>query len=310
PHHVGLGCHVADAAVPGAREPRDEPDEREPAGLTVHDHEDPADERLADPGDRAVLLDRAQPHHELARRPPGEALEDHDDEQVPAPEQRRGPHVHAVGEVDAVVHVGEVDAEAVELVQVPVAELAAADGQPVLLEVLEARAEEEQRRHREEEHVDQEGGDPAPEHGGGVTPGDGHGGRGSSGVRDGHRRVSTTASRSSPASGCGREPLRGRPVASAVMSATPQPDPTLFDKIVNLSKRRGFVFPSAEIYGGFRSTYDYGPLGVLLLRNVKDAWWRSVVQMRRDVVGIDASILSPPAVWEASGHLANFTDPL
>jgi len=94
------------------------------------------------------------------------------------------------------------------------------------------------------------------------------------------------------------------------MSATPEPDPALFDKIVNLSKRRGFVFPSAEIYGGFRSTYDYGPLGVLLLRNVKDAWWRSMVQMRRDVVGIDASILSPPAVWEASGHLANFTDPL
>ncbi len=87
-------------------------------------------------------------------------------------------------------------------------------------------------------------------------------------------------------------------------------DPELFDKIVNLSKRRGFVFQSADIYGGFRSTYDYGPLGVLLLRNVKDQWWRSMVQMRHDVVGLDASILSPPAVWEASGHLANFTDPL
>lgn len=92
------------------------------------------------------------------------------------------------------------------------------------------------------------------------------------------------------------------------MSATP--DAALFEKIVNLCKRRGFVFPSAEIYGGFRSTYDYGPLGVLMLRNVKDAWWRSMVQMRHDVVGIDASILSPPPVWEASGHLANFTDPL
>ncbi|MFV0317938.1 MAG: glycine--tRNA ligase [Microthrixaceae bacterium] len=87
-------------------------------------------------------------------------------------------------------------------------------------------------------------------------------------------------------------------------------DPELFDKIVNLTTRRGFVYPSAEIYGGFRSTYDYGPLGVLLLRNVKDAWWRSMVQERGDVVGLDASILSPPAVWEASGHLANFTDPL
>jgi glycyl-tRNA synthetase len=86
--------------------------------------------------------------------------------------------------------------------------------------------------------------------------------------------------------------------------------PELFDKIVNLTKRRGFVYPSAEIYGGFRSTYDYGPIGVLLLRNVKDAWWRSMVQLREDVVGLDASILSPPQVWEASGHLANFTDPL
>lgn len=87
-------------------------------------------------------------------------------------------------------------------------------------------------------------------------------------------------------------------------------DPALFDKVVNLTKRRGFVFPSAEIYGGFRSAYDYGPIGVLLLRNVKDAWWRSMVQLRHDVVGFDAAILSPPAVWEASGHLANFTDPL
>jgi glycyl-tRNA synthetase len=84
----------------------------------------------------------------------------------------------------------------------------------------------------------------------------------------------------------------------------------LMDNVVNLCKRRGFVFPSAEIYGGFRSTYDYGPIGVLLLRNVKDAWWRSMVQLRDDVVGLDAAILSPPAVWEASGHLTNFTDPL
>jgi glycyl-tRNA synthetase len=87
-------------------------------------------------------------------------------------------------------------------------------------------------------------------------------------------------------------------------------DPDLFDKVVNLCKRRGFVYPSAEIYGGFRSTYDYGPLGVLLLRNVKNEWWRSMVQLRHDVVGLDAAILGPPAIWEASGHLANFTDPL
>jgi glycyl-tRNA synthetase len=83
-----------------------------------------------------------------------------------------------------------------------------------------------------------------------------------------------------------------------------------FEQVVNLCKRRGFVFPSAEIYGGFRSTYDYGPVGVLLLRNVKDAWWRSMVQLRDDVVGLDAAILSPPAIWAASGHLEGFTDPL
>jgi glycyl-tRNA synthetase len=82
------------------------------------------------------------------------------------------------------------------------------------------------------------------------------------------------------------------------------------EEIVNLCKRRGFVFPSAEIYGGFRSTYDYGPLGVLMLRNVKDQWWRSMVQLRDDVVGLDAAILSSPKIWEASGHLANFTDPM
>ena len=92
--------------------------------------------------------------------------------------------------------------------------------------------------------------------------------------------------------------------------AQPDAPDDRMEKVVNLTKRRGFVFPSAEIYGGFRSAYDYGPIGVLLLRNVKDAWWRSMVQLRTDIVGLDASILSPPAIWEASGHLANFTDPL
>ncbi|MGD9793030.1 MAG: glycine--tRNA ligase [Acidimicrobiia bacterium] len=85
---------------------------------------------------------------------------------------------------------------------------------------------------------------------------------------------------------------------------------TELDQVVNLCKRRGFVFPSAEIYGGFRSTYDYGPLGAMMLRNVKEAWIRTMVQLRDDVVLIDAAILGPPAVYEASGHLANFTDPL
>jgi glycyl-tRNA synthetase len=85
---------------------------------------------------------------------------------------------------------------------------------------------------------------------------------------------------------------------------------TDLDQIVNLAKRRGFVFPSAEIYGGFRSSYDYGPLGALMLRNVRNAWIRAMVQERDDVVLIDAAVLGPPQVWEASGHLANFTDPL
>jgi glycyl-tRNA synthetase len=86
--------------------------------------------------------------------------------------------------------------------------------------------------------------------------------------------------------------------------------PAAMEDIVRLCKQRGFIFPSAEIYGGFRSTYDYGPLGVLMLRNVKEAWWRSMVQMRHDVVGLDAAILSSPKIWAASGHLENFTDPL
>ncbi len=82
------------------------------------------------------------------------------------------------------------------------------------------------------------------------------------------------------------------------------------DRVVNLTKRRGLVFPSSEIYGGFRSTWDYGPLGVLLKRNVKDAWWRSMVQLRDDIVGLDSAILMAPKVWETSGHVATFTDPL
>jgi glycyl-tRNA synthetase len=95
-----------------------------------------------------------------------------------------------------------------------------------------------------------------------------------------------------------------------MMESTPELDPDLLEKVINLAKRRGFIFPSAEIYGGFRSTYDYGPLGVNMLRNVKQAWWRDMVQMRTDIVGIDAAILGPPAVWAASGHLETFTDPL
>ncbi len=82
------------------------------------------------------------------------------------------------------------------------------------------------------------------------------------------------------------------------------------DTIVSLSRRRGFIFPSSEIYGGLSSCWDYGPLGVELKRNVKEAWWRAVVQERDDIVGLDSSILMHPRVWEASGHLERMVDPL
>ncbi|MFH1867245.1 MAG: glycine--tRNA ligase [Patescibacteria group bacterium] len=84
----------------------------------------------------------------------------------------------------------------------------------------------------------------------------------------------------------------------------------LMDKIVSLAKRRGFIFPSSEIYGGLNSCYDYGPLGVELKNNVKKAWWRVMVQQHQDIVGLDSSILMHPKVWEASGHIQSFTDPL
>ena len=82
------------------------------------------------------------------------------------------------------------------------------------------------------------------------------------------------------------------------------------DKIVSLCKRRGIIFQNSEIYGGIGNTWDYGPIGVELKRNVKDAWWRSVVYERDDMEGLDAAILMNPTTWEASGHLKNFTDPL
>ena len=82
------------------------------------------------------------------------------------------------------------------------------------------------------------------------------------------------------------------------------------EKVVNLAKRRGFAFQSSEIYGGLSSCWDYGPIGVELKRNVKDAWWREMVARRSDIVGIDCAILMHPRVWEASGHVAGFTDPM
>mgnify|MGYP003325245668 CR=1 FL=1 len=87
-------------------------------------------------------------------------------------------------------------------------------------------------------------------------------------------------------------------------------DNKLMDKIISLAKQRGFIFQSSEIYGGLKSAYDYGPLGVELKRNIMNEWWRSMVHEREDITGLDASIIMHPKVWEASGHLAGFADPL
>ena len=84
----------------------------------------------------------------------------------------------------------------------------------------------------------------------------------------------------------------------------------LMEAVTSLAKRRGLVFPSSEIYGGLRSSWDYGPLGVELKSNIKRAWWRSMVQLRDEVVGLESSIIMSPRVWEASGHIASFSDPL
>ena len=99
------------------------------------------------------------------------------------------------------------------------------------------------------------------------------------------------------------------PSAQPADQATPTVEADL-PTIVELCKKRGIIFPSSEIYGGFRSQWDYGPLGTELKENVKRHWWRTMVQLRDDVVGIDAAILMHPRVWEASGHLENFSDPL
>jgi glycyl-tRNA synthetase len=97
----------------------------------------------------------------------------------------------------------------------------------------------------------------------------------------------------------------------------PAPDPNAvapsvrdLDTIVSLSKRRGFIFPSSEIYGGINAVWDYGPLGVELKNNVKRAWWRSMVQSRDDIVGLDSGILMHPQIWVTSGHVAEFNDPM
>lgn len=84
----------------------------------------------------------------------------------------------------------------------------------------------------------------------------------------------------------------------------------LMDKIISLCKRRGFIFPGSEIYGGLANSWDYGPLGVELKNNIKNLWWKKFVHQREDMIGIDAALVMNPKVWEASGHLSNFSDPL
>jgi glycyl-tRNA synthetase len=84
----------------------------------------------------------------------------------------------------------------------------------------------------------------------------------------------------------------------------------LMDKIISLCKRRGFIYQASEIYGGFANAFDYGPLGAQFKKNIKDEWWQKFVTERNDMVGLDSAIIQNPKVWEASGHLKSFTDPL
>src|SRR4051812_16589630 len=105
--------------------------------------------------------------------------------------------------------------------------------------------------------------------------------------------------------------------SEVLVTVSPSADPNdvapavaSLETIVSLAKRRGFVFPSSEIYGGINAVWDYGPLGVELKNNVKRAWWRAMVQEREDIVGLDAGILMQPQVWVTSGHVGSFSDPL
>src|SRR3989338_6220817 len=94
------------------------------------------------------------------------------------------------------------------------------------------------------------------------------------------------------------------------MSKKEQTSDNLMEKVISLAKRRGFIYPGSEIYGGFGASYDYGPLGVELKNNIKALWWQMFVREREDMVGLDSALVMNPKVWEASGHLKNFTDPM
>ncbi len=115
------------------------------------------------------------------------------------------------------------------------------------------------------------------------------------------------------------EPRTGAPAPAGEIVTVKEPEEVeaievagdeLMERVVSLAKRRGIIFQSSEIYGGLRSSWDYGHYGVLLKNNVKAQWWRSMVVLRDDIVGLDAAIIMAPKVWEASGHVASFTDPL
>src|SRR5262247_4873384 len=108
----------------------------------------------------------------------------------------------------------------------------------------------------------------------------------------------------------GPRPPTRRPPAGGAPGGSPRMPADRIDAVVSLAKRRGFVYPSSEIYGGSRAAWDYGPLGVELKDNVRRQWWRSMVQEREDIVGIDSAVILARDVWVASGHVDAFVDPL
>src|SRR5207237_8241902 len=122
-----------------------------------------------------------------------------------------------------------------------------------------------------------------------------------SGSSSGSRPASLQRARSSRSFARRRPRITSPPLAEAIVT---------MDKIVSLARRRGFVFPSSEIYGGLGSTYDYGHCGVLLKNNIRSRWFEAMVRDRDDIVAIDSAIILHPRVWEASGHVEGFTDPL
>lgn len=100
------------------------------------------------------------------------------------------------------------------------------------------------------------------------------------------------------------------PAAETEAASETGPGVVSMDELTSLCKRRGFIFQSSEVYGGFAGFYDYGPLGVELRNNIKRAWWKDFVHRREDVVGLDSSIIGSPAIWKASGHVDGFSDPM